>query len=231
MVWLPILRSRGRTFSEELAQTFPTAHDRRRDMLELLDKEWSECQRCPLGQTARHHCLYDRVPDQPFTKADLMVVGEGPGEAEDTLGKPFKGPSGRLLRETLLQARAQVFDTEVATVLTNLVACRPFRLSGHRRENREPSVGETQACSQRLKELLGIFRPTMVVAVGKVADTSLGWIGGMLEEFRYEGDYCTTYHPAYVLRKRQIDQNIEDVYVRQWIAVFERMKRFKEDQQ
>lgn len=103
----------------------------------------------------------------------MLFVGEGPGRSEDALGYPFKGPTGRFLRQTITSV-----NPGVRVGFTNLVACRPVNKVGG--EDRPPAYEEVLACSGRLKELIEIVKPVVVVAVGRVPNQYMhmsGWRG------------------------------------------------------
>ena len=119
---------------------------------------WRECQKCPLGHQRKHICLGRGV-----TPADVIFVGEAPGQSEDDLGLPFKGPAGQLLDKII--ARALPADCRYA--LTNLVACFPryAKMEGIN----EPERDEIAACRPRLVEFVRLCRPRLIVCVGALA--------------------------------------------------------------
>jgi uracil-DNA glycosylase family 4 len=88
-----------------------------------------------------------------------FLVGEAPGETEDSTGTPFIGPSGRILN--LILGR---LTTPVKYCLTNVVNCRP-------ENNEEPTSKEIELCSPKIKELALHFNPHCVVHIGKVAQS------------------------------------------------------------
>lgn len=156
------------------------------------------CVRCPLSTTRRQV-----VFGTGLATARLMVVGEGPSEADDASGAPFSGPSGRVL-DAWLQAlgltRQQVW-------LTNIVRCRPAVAEGGRLRNRPPRQSEMAACSLWMDAELALVRPAMVLCVGATAAKAL--IGRDFKITADRGRWLTTrdgtpalatYNPAYVLR-------------------------------
>ncbi|MFA7331197.1 MAG: uracil-DNA glycosylase [Candidatus Delongbacteria bacterium] len=129
------------------------------------------------------------------TNADLVLVGEAPGEQEDLRGEPFVGPAGELLDKMLAAigfARQDLF-------ICNTLKCRPPG-------NRNPGVDELVACRPFLDHQLHFLKPKLILALGKVAantllgrESSLGSMRG--EEFSYQGvPLRVTYHPAALLR-------------------------------
>ena len=122
------------------------------------------CVRCDLSDTRRQV-----VFGEGRAAAPLMVVGEGPSEADDNSGHPFSGPSGRLLDrwlEALGLAREDVW-------LTNVVRCRPSQQEGNRLRNRPPRSGEIQACRLWMDTEQRLVRPGVVLCVGATAGRAL----------------------------------------------------------
>lgn len=181
------------------------------EQLLRLREEWGACERCPLGCRARHHVVLGDVVTEAtshetnmkasgsitrrlnrgITRVDVLIVGEGPGEAEDVLGKAFVGPSGRLLRKTV--ARAD--HSELIVAYNNLVACRPQ--DKRYGSNRAPDPAEIDACKPRLQELIRIYRPRAIIAAGAVPADFLQRI---VMESGWGGEILSMPHPAYILR-------------------------------
>jgi len=140
---------------------------------------WKHCKKCGLHKTRRQVVL-GKGP----RPCDIMMIGEGPGESEDMLGKPFVGRSGKLLDKILAKA-AELADVEQPPVyITNTVACRPP-------ENRNPDKSEVAACRDRLLWEVKMVKPSRIVLIGKVAQKLLR------KQFP---DAVHIVHPAYVLR-------------------------------
>ncbi len=87
-----------------------------------------------------------------------MLVGEGPGEHEDTQGLPFVGPSGQLLRELVTQADLDIDQMYLA----NIIKCRPPY-------NRDPTAGEIAACLPYLDAQINAINPKLILALGRYA--------------------------------------------------------------
>lgn len=116
------------------------------------------CMGCKLGKLACH-----KVAGEGATNPRVLFVGEAPGLAEDATGRPFVGPSGRLLREAMTAAGLP----EEICHFTNLIRCMPRDEAGGR--YRKPADNELEACFGQLVQLLRRLQPLHVVAVGRVA--------------------------------------------------------------
>ena len=128
-------------------------------------------------------------------RAELVVIGEGPGADEDAQGKPFVGRAGQLLTKML--ESVQLSRDEV--YITNAVKCRPPG-------NRNPEPDELAACAPFLDAQLGVLDPKVVLALGSVASQALlktrepiGKLRGRLHPYR-NGVLIPTFHPAFLLR-------------------------------
>lgn len=148
------------------------------------------CQECPLGQS-RNKFVYG--VGNP--KADVMFVGEAPGAEEDRLGEPFVGRAGQLLDKIL----AAIEFTRDDVYIANILKCRPPG-------NRDPQPDEMAQCFPYLREQVGLIRPKLICALGRIAaqamlqtTTPLGRLRGKWHE--YAGvPMMVTYHPAALLR-------------------------------
>lgn len=156
------------------------------------------CTRCDLAAT-RRQVVFGVGP----ADAQLMVVGEGPSEADDASGQPFSGPTGRLLDawlRTIGLDRRQVW-------LTNIVRCRAAQVEGGRLRNRPPRQAEIAACRYWMELELRLVRPRVVLCLGATAARAL--IGRDFQLTAERGRWralpdstpaLATYNPAYVLR-------------------------------
>jgi DNA polymerase len=153
-------------------------------------EELGDCTRCKLGR-GRTKLVFG----VGNAAAELMFVGEGPGEDEDLQGEPFVGRAGQLLTrmiEAMGYRREQVY-------IANVVKCRPPG-------NRNPEPDEIEACEPFLRAQIEAIRPRVIVALGKFAaqtllrDTSaISRLRGRW--FEYGGvRLMPTFHPAYLLR-------------------------------
>jgi uracil-DNA glycosylase family 4 len=128
------------------------------DALSLLEAEAASCTRCPLAAGRTHVVFGEGSP-----RADLMVVGEGPGAEEDRQGRPFVGRSGALL-DRLLREEAGLGRTEV--YIANVVKCRPPG-------NRDPRPDEIGACRPYLDEQVRLIGARVVLTLGNFATRAL----------------------------------------------------------
>lgn len=148
------------------------------------------CQKCPLSQGRTN-----AVPGEGSLEAELMFVGEAPGRDEDIQGRPFVGRAGQLLTKII---NAMEFKRE-DVYITNVIKCRPP-------ENRTPSKEEIKKCQDYLFEQLELFKPRVVVALGKVASdffipSSLGMTALRGNFYQYGSvQVMPTFHPSYIIR-------------------------------
>ena len=144
----------------------------------LRVEEWGHCERCPLHETRTNLVFGEGNPD-----ADLMIIGQGPGEEEDASGRIFVGQEGQVL-DQFLEAPNVELDRQEDIYLTNLVCCRPFTENQKLRrgqmvtirENRAPSTPEREACWDRLYETIYRVDPYLIITMGKTALSAL--LGG-----------------------------------------------------
>lgn len=160
------------------------------DSWEKLKNDCSNCRRCSLADS-RHNLVFG----VGNVNAEVMFIGEGPGEQEDLQGEPFVGPAGKLL-DTMLE----IIDLDRSKVyIANMIKCRPPR-------NRDPLVVEEEACAEWLRRQIALIRPKIIVCLGRIAA-----MGIIREDFKItrehgqwfeRGDikYIATYHPSALLR-------------------------------
>ena len=121
--------------------------------LEELQGACAECQACPLGKTRTKS-----VFGTGDVRAELMFVGEAPGEQEDLSGVPFVGRAGQLLDKFLYAVdipREKVY-------IANILKCRPPK-------NRDPLPEEEDCCIDYLRAQTALIRPAMIVCLGRIA--------------------------------------------------------------
>jgi len=120
------------------------------DSWESLKRDSARCSRCSLCESRRN--LVFGVGNQ---NAEVMLIGEGPGEQEDIQGIPFVGPAGKLL-DTMLE----IIDLDRNNVyIANMVKCRPPK-------NRDPLDIEKAACSEWLSRQIALVNPKIIVCLG-----------------------------------------------------------------
>lgn len=122
--------------------------------MDTLKAECLACTRCELCATRTNVVFGQGVPD-----AEVLFVGEGPGQSEDEQGLPFVGRSGQLLDKYLF---AIDLDRKKNCYIANIVKCRPP-------QNRDPLPAESAACMPWLREQFKLLRPKIVVCLGRVA--------------------------------------------------------------
>jgi len=157
---------------------------------ENLESECMQCTRCGLCET-RHNVVFGVGPRD----ADVMFVGEGPGEQEDLKGEPFVGPAGKLLDDML-----SIIDLDRSnSYIANIVKCRPPN-------NRDPQETEQEACIGYLRNQVALIRPEAIVCLGRIAAGRL-----IREDFRITREHgiwiqkggvwmTAIYHPSALLR-------------------------------
>lgn len=162
--------------------------------LQVLSEQASGCVRCRLHET-RTQVVFG----EGSATADVVVVGEAPGQEEDRTGRPFVGRAGKLL-DLLLMSVGFPRDT---VYICNVLKCRPP-------ENRNPLPDEVAACASHLHGQLEAVAPKVLLAVGKFAaqllaggDGSIGRLRGRIHSYRGT-PLVVTYHPAYLLRSPQM---------------------------
>ena len=136
--------------------------------------------------------------------ADVMLVGEQPGDVEDEEGRPFVGPAGLLLREIL----GEVGLDERRLYVTNVVKHFKWRPQGTRRIHDKPNWSEIRACDHWLRLELAVVRPGLLVCLGATAaqallgrEARIGALRGrVLEPPELETRVVVTIHPSAVLR-------------------------------
>ena len=158
------------------------------------------CRGCPLYADATQ-----AVFGEGAALAEVMLVGEQPGDREDLAGRPFVGPAGRLLDEALAEAG---IDRSRAYV-TNAVKHFKWQGRGKRRIHQKPTWSESVACRPWLEAELAAVRPRVVVALGATAAQSL--LGKDFRVTKQRGEavdsplaehVVATVHPSSILRQR-----------------------------
>ena len=161
--------------------------------LAVLQSEAAGCQGCRL-----HDGRTTVVFGEGNPNADVMVVGEAPGQEEDRTGRPFVGQAGKLLDLLLMSAG---FPRD-SVYICNTLKCRPPN-------NRNPLPDELESCSRFLHGQIDAIKPRVLIAVGKFAaqallqsEEAIGRLRGRIHSYRGI-PLIVTYHPAYLLRSMQ----------------------------
>jgi DNA polymerase len=139
------------------------------------------------------------------SRAQVIVVGEQPGDAEDKAGRPFVGPSGLLLDRAFDAAGIDRDDVYVTNAVKHFKWARDARTT--RRIHKTPSAGEIRACFPWLEHEIALVRPRVIVALGATAAKAL--LGpkfsvmksrGIAQRSQWAEVVITTVHPSAVLR-------------------------------
>jgi len=169
---------------------------------EELKSACEGCEKCGLAATRTNLVFGAGNPN-----ADIMFVGEGPGEKEDLQGEPFVGRAGKLL-DKFLEAVDLSRDTNI--YIANMVKCRPPK-------NRDPLPKEQEACIGWLREQVSVISPKIIVCLGRVSAQRL--ISPDFKVTKQHGEFFEkngvlmmgTYHPAALLRNpNQKPEALED---------------------
>lgn len=152
---------------------------------------WKNCQRCPLYKGRKQVVICrGQVP------AEVLFIGEAPGDSEDVFGLPFYGPAGKELDKILERVEKQVGE-KVTKCWTNLVACIPKTASPDRKKT-EPLPAEIASCYPRLDYFIKLCEPKLIVAVGELAQKH-----GLKEQhWEQRAKVISITHPAAILRAK-----------------------------
>lgn len=174
-----------------------------------LGRSIATCQACQLGSGRRAPVL---SAADALRRADWLVVGEPPDEAEERAGEPFAGQAGQLLDNMLKAVGVGRHDAahrgSAGAYVTNIVKCRPAPV-------RNPAPEELATCENYLRREVALVQPKVILALGRfaahtllqdsmpaVASIPLGKLRGQI--YRYHGiPVVVTYHPSYLLRTPQ----------------------------
>jgi DNA polymerase len=163
-----------------------------------LRKQADGCRRCPLWRDATQ-TVFGAGPEA----AEVVFVGEQPGDQEDIAGEPFVGPAGKVFDSILEEAEI----ARQKTYVTNAVKHFKFEPRGKRRIHSKPNAGEVQACRWWLDHELALIKPKLVVALGATAAQSL--LGKAVPIIKMRGQVIErengmkiflTIHPSFILR-------------------------------
>ena len=182
-------------------------HDERRAALEAVAAEVRTCTRCRLAETRTN-----AVPGEGSPDTEVVLIGEGPGQNEDRLGRPFIGRAGDLLTKLLASIewpRQDVF-------ITNVVKCRPPN-------NRDPEPDEVAACAPYLRRQLEILDPALIVTLGRhsmarfMPGARISQVHGTAGPVdpasgATDATVFAMYHPAAALRSTEVErQSYDDI--------------------
>jgi uracil-DNA glycosylase len=192
-----------------------------RPSLPKLREAAAGCTACPLHETGTQ-----TVFGEGTSKADVVFVGEQPGDQEDLQGKPFVGPAGKLLDKALEDAgidRSQVY-------VTNVVKHFKWQARGKRRIHQKPNWSEIAACRPWLEAELDVIEPRVLVCLGATAaqallgrDFRVSRQRGELVESELAENVIATVHPSSILRAD--DESREQEY-RELVRDLEKVAKF-----
>jgi DNA polymerase len=167
--------------------------------LSQIMQNWEKCRRCALAREGRTQVVFYR--GNP--RAQLAIIGEAPGGADDTMGLPFVGQNGELLDSLLAEAG---LDSNEDCFMLNVVGCRPPR-------NRQPLPVEMAVCAPRWQSMIWASEARLVITLGGTALTALtGEVGvnrnrgrphDVLMDWKGGGVWIRvvpTFHPNYLTR-------------------------------
>jgi uracil-DNA glycosylase len=169
-----------------------------RKSLKAFREAAADCKACDLWERGTQ-----TVFGAGARRADVLFVGEQPGNEEDLMGKPFVGPAGRLLDDALLEAgidRAQ-------TYVTNVVKHFKWEPRGKRRIHKKPNAREITACRPWLEAEISLVKPKVIVCLGATAAQAL--LGAQFKVTKQRGEFIestlapyimATVHPSSILR-------------------------------
>ena len=160
------------------------------DSWESLQQECMTCRGCGLAETRTNVVFGDGARD-----AEILLIGEGPGQHEDEQGIPFVGRGGQLLDDML----EMVHLDRTKVYIANIVKCRPPK-------NRDPLNVEQEACIGFLRRQAALLRPKIIVCLGRIAAKAI-----IKDDFKITAEHgqwferggvqmTAIYHPAALLR-------------------------------
>ncbi len=202
------VEERAKELQTAMSKNRSSAAGSKQQALDELRKALEPCCKCDIAEARTHLVFGDGDPD-----ADLMFIGEAPGQQEDLQGVPFVGRAGQLLTriiEAIGLARDRVY-------IGNILKCRPPN-------NRTPTVQESATCFPNLERQIEIIQPRIIVTLGNPAtktllETTQGItrMRGRFVEWRGI-EVMPTYHPSYLLRnpdaKRDVWEDMKKVHAR-----------------
>ncbi|MDR3690101.1 MAG: uracil-DNA glycosylase [Fimbriimonas sp.] len=160
------------------------------------------CQGCSLSERRMNVVFGEGNPVSP-----LVLIGEGPGETEDKMGRPFVGRAGQLLDKAIVDAglqRSQLY-------ITNTVKCRAADWSTGKPVNRPPADDEVLACRKWLEPQIAILKPKVILCIGGPSAKNLIKKNfqitkerGMYFPCEFARTAIATLHPSYILRQMNI---------------------------
>ena len=183
-------KPRSNTSAEEF---FPE-----RKSIKAFREAAADCKACDLWERGTQ-----TVFGEGARRAEIVFVGEQPGNEEDLSGKPFIGPAGRLLDDALVEAGID----RTQTYVTNVVKHFKWEPRGKRRIHKKPNAGEIAACRPWLEAEISLIKPKVIVCLGATAAQAL--LGPKFRVTQQRGQFIesalapyivATVHPSSILR-------------------------------
>ena len=191
-----------------------------------LQEAASSCTGCELYKQATQ-----TVFGQGSSHAEIILVGEQPGDQEDRAGHPFVGPAGKILDKALAEAGIARHDVYV----TNAVKHFKWEPQGKRRKHKKPSAAEIAACRPWLEAEVKVLGPRVIVCLGVTAAQSVFGKLVRLNEMRGKSwstamgpNVFVTVHPSAILRHPEAAQRDEEY--RRFVQDLRRIGKFIKDQ-
>ncbi len=192
----------------------------KQEQLGQLNKKMLACSHCVLRATCKQV-----VPGEGSADAEIMFIGEGPGQKEDELGRPFVGAAGKFLDEMLASIKLKRDQVYIA----NVVKCRPPA-------NRDPLPEEAEACWPWLLEQIKIIQPGLIVTLGRhsmerfLPRQKISQVHGKALRREMEGlgkqVFYTLYHPAAAL----YNGSMREVLIKDFKRIPKVLKKLREEQ-
>jgi DNA polymerase len=182
---------------------------------EALRQEYTNCKRCKLSNPCGRQ-RSNVVFGEGNLNAQVLIVGEAPGDAEDKEGVPFCGKSGSLIERLLTEFNIERDELYI----TNTVLCRPTDPKNFKK-NRTPEADELKACRERLHKIIEIIDPHTIILLGDIAYKELTGSKTAISKVVNKGELLmaktkgkflpverpavVTFHPAYLLRNMSME--------------------------
>jgi DNA polymerase len=161
--------------------------------LEELNDQILKCEKCDLSKTRTNV-----VPGEGSPEAEIMFIGEGPGQREDEQGRPFVGAAGQLLNELIKSIGFRRENVYIA----NIIKCRPP-------QNRDPLPQEVEACEFWLDKQIEVIKPKLIVLLGRhsmdkfLPNQKISVVHGNPKRYNNQV-YFPVYHPAAALYRNEL---------------------------
>ncbi len=176
------------------------------ERLAELAEQAKSCSACSLSRTRANVVFGMGNPEAP-----LVIIGEGPGQNEDSTGLPFVGRSGLFLDECLKACGI----TRKHIYICNVIRCRACAYEAGRLQNRPPTADEVKACQPWLEQTLQIIQPLVILCLGSPSANAIIHRNFRITQERgawYASKYAphaiASWHPAYILRLEGAAYNV-----------------------